>query len=105
MAVLSPEFVACVFVFSIALIVVSAAAYSFGLRWLQDRAAARAGLQLLAELERKIEEGVVARKRMGEMWKEKFDQLERDWKKLKEHADSQYTGALAQAASQARGFR
>lgn len=91
--------------FSAAIIVTAGLAHDFGRRWLEERARSHAALEILAELERKIEEGVVARKRMGEMWKEKFDALERDWKKLKEHADSQYSGAIAQASSVARGFR
>lgn len=102
---MSPEFVACVFALSIAAIVVSTVAYALGVRWIQQRANEQAALQVLAELERKIEEGVVARKRMAEMWKEQFMKLEGDWKKLKEHADAQFSGAVAQVASTSRGFR
>lgn len=90
---------------SIAMIVLGALAHDFGRRWLEERAASRAALVVLAELERKIEEGVLARKAMAEDWKRKFTQLEADWRKLKEHAESQYSGAVAQVASTSRGFR
>jgi hypothetical protein len=90
---------------SIAIIVLGALAHDFGRRWLEDRAATRAPLVVLAELERKIEEGILARKAMAEDWKRKFTQLEADWKKLKEHADAQYSGAIAQITSTSRNWR
>lgn len=99
------EFVAVVFALSIAFIVVSSVAYALGIRWLQQRANEQASLHVLAELDRKIEEGIAARKAMAEDWKRKFNQLEGDWKKLKEHADAQFSGAVAQVASTSRGFR
>lgn len=100
---MTPEFVAVCFVLSIASIVVSGAAYSFGLRWLQEQAAGRTHENLLAEFSMRQDEHDKLIRKLAEDWMLKFRQLEADWKRLKEHADSQYAGALAQAP-QHRGF-
>ena len=44
-------------------------------------------------------------KLLAEDWRERFFQLEGDWKKLKEHQESQLAGTLAQVSSlNTRGF-
>lgn len=100
---MTPEFVAVVFAASIAAIVVSAAAYSFGLRWLDDRAKTRVQENVLAEATARLDQTDQVISKLAVDWRAKFLELETDWKKLKEHADSQYAGAVAQIPA-VRGF-
>lgn len=83
-------------------------AWDFGRRWLDDRARLRIqeNLNLLAEVTKRLDEQELVRNKLAEDWKRKFQQLEADWKSLKEHADSQFAGAIAQAesAQMRRGF-
>lgn len=87
-------------------------AWDFGRRWLQELAANRASNETLNAvlarqdaLDQTFSASQKERKAMAEDWMKKFIQLERDWQKLKEHADAQYAGARAQFEStQPRGF-
>jgi hypothetical protein len=99
---MSPEFVVVCFSLSIAAIVVSAVVYALGSRWLQDRAATRIQENVLGEVTARLDNSEAITKKLAEDWRAKFGQLEQDWKKLKEHAESQYAGAVAQ--SQTRGW-
>ena len=80
--------------------------------WINEQAARRVTDERLIHQDTRIDlldqalaSLVKERKAMAEDWMKKFVQLERDWQKLKEHADSQYAGARAQLESnQPRGF-
>ncbi|HEX6464230.1 MAG TPA: hypothetical protein VFZ98_07255 [Vicinamibacterales bacterium] len=91
---------------SIAIIVVAALAHHAFMRWLDDRARARVQENVLAESTARLDSLDEIIKKLAIDWRQKFTELETDWKKLKEHAQSQYAGTLAQIESQqARGFR
>lgn len=80
--------------------------------WLAEQAARRVTDERLKHqddridlLDQSLASLAKERKAMAEDWMKKFVQLERDWQRLKEHADSQYAGARAQLESnQPRGF-
>lgn len=87
------------------LTVTSMLAWDFGRRWLQEQKETRVSNETLNELvkQQALHEDVL--KKLAMDWMKRFNQLENDWKKLKEHADSQFAGAIAQAeANQPRGF-
>jgi hypothetical protein len=80
-------------------------AWDFGRRWLQERAALRASNDTLVAVLKRQDENELVLKKLAEDWMKKFVQLEADWKKLKEHADSQFAGVIAQVhPGQTRGF-
>jgi hypothetical protein len=90
---------------SLALALTSMLAWDFGRRWLEEKAATRASDEQLAEVLRRQDQNELVLKKLAEDWRHKFVELEQDWKKLKEHADSQYAGATAQVVSgNMRGF-
>lgn len=90
---------------SVAMFGAAVLAWDFGVRWLADRASARVQENVLGEITARLDTQEAVTKRLAEEWRVKFVQLENDWKKLKEHADSQYAGAAAQLTStQSRGF-
>jgi len=80
--------------------------------WINEQAARRVSDERIKQqddridlLDQSLASLVKERKAMAEDWLKKFMQLERDWQRLKEHADSQYAGARAQLESnQPRGF-
>jgi hypothetical protein len=88
-----------------AVMLTSMLAWDFGRRWLNELATRRASNETLTAVLTRQDEGEKVLKALAEDWRKKFVQLENDWKKLKEHADSQFAGAYAQATStQTRGF-
>lgn len=91
--------------YMLAIVTTAMLARDFGRRWLQELAATRASNEVLTAVLLRQDESEKVLKKLAEDWMKKFVQLERDWQKLKEHADSQYAGALAQAQPhQTRGF-
>jgi hypothetical protein len=87
-------------------------AWDFGRMWINEQSARRVADERLKHqddridlLDQSLTSLAKERKAMAEDWMKKFVQLERDWQKLKEHADSQYAGARAQVeANQPRGY-
>lgn len=98
--------------YAIAILATSALAWDFGKRWLAERAHTRTTDAQVLILESSIEDLRVQlsadadiRNKLAADWHKKFTQLENDWKQLREHANSQFAGALAQVESQrTRGF-
>lgn len=74
-------------------------AWDFGRRWLEEQAATRASNAVLSEVLLRQDENEKVLKKLAEDWMRKFVMLENDWKKLREHADSQFAGAVAQVSS------
>lgn len=89
---------------SIAIIVVAALAHHAFMRWLDDRASSRIQENLLAEYSERLDNQEQLVKKLAEDWLARFNQLVQDWRKVKEHAESQYAGALAQTSTQTRGW-
>lgn len=88
-----------------AVILSSALAWDFGRRWLLERSKTRMSDEMLLQFSTRLDEHERIQKQLAEDWMKKFRQLEGDWKKLKEHADSQFAGTIAQLTSQQpRGF-
>jgi hypothetical protein len=88
-----------------AVILSAALAWDFGRRWLLERSKSRMSDELLLQFSTRLDQHELVQKQLAEDWLKKFRQLEADWKKLKEHADSQVAGTLAQVmAQQPRGF-
>jgi|SoimicmetaTmtLPB_FD_contig_41_3138904_length_533_multi_1_in_0_out_0_1 hypothetical protein len=80
-------------------------AWDFGRRWLEEKAKQRLSDTELARFSARLDMHEQVQKQLAEDWLKKFRQLETDWKKLKEHVDSQTAGTLAQLTStQSRGF-
>lgn len=80
-------------------------AWDFGRRWLAEQSSMRGTIEQLAQFSARLDEHERVQKQLAEDWLKKFRQLEADWRKLKEHADSQIAGSLAQLTSQqTRGF-
>lgn len=100
---MSAEAVVMAMCISVAIVVVATLAHNFGLRWLDDRARLRVADNTLTALSQRIDELEKVNKLLAEDWMKKFRQLEGDWKKLKEHADSQFAGSIAQLTSQQKG--
>lgn len=96
------EHVLVAIAYSAAAIVIAALAHHAFMRWLDDRASTRIQENVLGELAARMDSSEQVTKKLAEDWRAKFGQLEQDWKKLKEHAESQYAGAVAQ--SQTRGW-
>lgn len=98
--------------FALAIAITSMLAWDFGRMWIGEQSARRVADERLKHqddridlLDQSLASLVKERKAMAEDWMKKFTQLERDWQRLKEHADSQYAGARAQLESnQPRGF-
>lgn len=89
-----------------AIIVTSALAHHAFMAWLADRAATRVQENVLGEISARLDMLDEVLKKLGPEWRMKFKELEDEWKTLREHAQSQYAGALAQLDSQqSRGFR
>jgi hypothetical protein len=88
---------------AIAMIVLGALAHHGFMRWLDDRAATRIQENVLAETSRRLDEHDIMVKKLAEDWLARFNQLVADWRKVKEHAESQYAGAMSQLPS-TRGF-
>jgi hypothetical protein len=97
------EAVAFAMSISVAVVICATFAHNFGLRWLDERAATRTSDATNAVLSARLDEIEKVNKLLAEDWLKKFRQLEGDWKKLKEHADSQFAGSIAQLTSQQRG--
>ena len=90
---------------ALAVSVSSMLAWDFGRRWLTEKAALRASNDVLNAVLKRQDDNELVLKRLAEDWMKKFVQLENDWRKLKEHADSQFAGAIAQVhPGQTRGF-
>jgi len=89
--------------YPIAIVIASGLAWDAFRRWLIERAATRVTDASLMVLTARLDQQEVVTKKLAEDWRKKFTELEADWKQLKEHANSQYAGALAQLPT-ARGF-
>jgi hypothetical protein len=88
---------------AVAVITVAALAHHAFMRWLDERAKLRVQENVLAEVTTRLDALDQLISKLAVDWRAKFVELENDWKQLKQHADSQYSGALAQIPS-ARGF-
>lgn len=85
--------------YMLAIVTSSLLAWDFGRRWLQEQSATRASNETLTAVLLRQDENEKVLKKLAEDWMRKFVQLENDWKKLREHADSQFAGAVAQVSS------
>lgn len=81
---------------AVALITTAGLAHHAFMAWLQDRAATRVQENVLAEVTRRQDNSEQVVAKLAVDWRVKFNELEEEWKKLKEHANSQYAGAVAQ---------
>lgn len=98
--------------YAIAILASSALAWDGWRRHITERSASRvsntellAQRKRIAELSDQLEASDDIRNKLATDWKQKFSQLELDWKQLRDHANSQFSGTLAQLESQQRrGF-
>jgi len=89
--------------YPLAIVIASALTWDAFRRHLIERAATRVTDASLAVLTARLDQQELVTKKLAEDWRKKFTELEADWQKLKQHADSQFAGALAQMPT-ARGF-
>lgn len=88
---------------AVAVIVVAALAHHAFMRWLDEKARTRVQENVLAEITTRLDTVDQMISKLAVDWRAKFVELENDWKQLKQHADSQFAGAVAQIPS-VRGF-
>jgi hypothetical protein len=84
---------------SVTVIAVALLAYDIARRTIEVRNRGALALEQLAKVEKDLAEHRAAYATLCKDWRSRFSELENEWKSLREHANSQYAGAVAQVNS------